>query len=1438
MKGLGRGRLERIDVELKEAVCDSIVNMLVGRVSATDDRGEVLYGRSPRRSVVSGQLLPRFDVRGEDDTSDIAIAAMGLDFVVDAEASVEIEAKPRFSVYVRVLPTWAEIGNGGPLDIEFRLKPAVQKEIDDAIRERQRTALSQAGLLTPDWSKMDETERHKVRERREALTREINVAAYKEKGIILVAHDLDESEVSGEIDDDKAADPNEPESIEEVRPAIAKLLRDGRKIPYHLVDPAPIPGKWRRLALTLPSVRWMSDANAATLAATTVAFNEEMNAAVVAQVFAWLGGPGMTEAWRDQKVEPRHAESEEQWNSFLEEVRQSPPDPAKVRPDLSKVQVKIEAQRDFVDPSRLSCRILLDNQSDELDLTTAQSICNTVFGTGLSVTMPISVHRELMLDRVEPSYRFRDYLRYPAIGLNCGVTASDEPPLRTLTTTWAPRFGQPRIKPRDVSIESRFKALADQDFPIDDLLSLPDQYEAWVKGQRESLTSEAVAGLSSEDAAIETQRLDTDTKGQLKEAEYIRRGVELLSRSRKAAQALRSASAGADTAELRARAAPWRAWTMTNEAFARRDRKFPDRGWRLFQMAFVLAHVPVFASRMDVWKEWHDPVLDEDCASLLYFPTGGGKSEAFYGALLFAMFLDRLRGKDRGLTAFIRYPLRLLTLQQAQRLLKLVVHAEIVRKKYEAGRWPFEMGFWVGNANTPNRYSGFGADVPLLRDTGRPDDSWLDVDDGDEKAKERAQRYRNTRESYDKVPNCPMCGEPTGLRRNEREGKRGKRISIVCFNARCEWNEAHGPLHPLPFLLTDDAIYARAPAIVLGTVDKMAMLGQSTSTISNVFGMFGVARWIDRHGNFDTPRKSEILAEGPEANDCEPVFPAYRHGKRVFHDPFPSLIIQDEAHLLEESLGTFSGLFDSLLETILRDIDDMAGGHLGVARDASGKPRMPKIVAATATISSPERQLETLYQRRPLRFPYPGPELYRSFFSEPEAAPAGNPERSVWAQTLERHSVAEATAPWMRLYVSLMTNDATHTVTTVNVLSAFHAIITELWDAMPDPLCRAGAVDLLRKSISSGRRGDWHRTALDRAVAGDRWDEIQALIDLHRIALAYVTNKKGGDQIIDALAAGVHQHHRRQGRKIDQFYSELISGGIDMKKIQQIMEVAETSYEDSEYPDIEDTLRNIVATSAISHGVDVERFNSMFFAGLPSDVAEYIQASSRVGRTHVGFVMLLPTPQSRRDRYVVETHDIFHRFLERMIAPPAVERWAENAVVRTFASFVQAWTMLKEARQFIGIADDRKQTTVQEDQVKRLGAAANRHMVGFADDLRDFILAASGADGHGPDHVGRPHYYDHYFRLAEKKASEFGKAMARVQVAASLQTYWSDNPVFQKPMTSLRDVDEAGAIRWSHKDPWTLGQSISESSVIDVMRTIREQRGNTGEMDADGGQDG
>ncbi|KAE8237233.1 hypothetical protein A4X03_0g9186, partial [Tilletia caries] len=264
-----------------------------------------------------------------------------------------------------------------------------------------------------------------------------------------------------------------------------------------------------------------------------------------------------------------------------------------------------------------------------------------------------------------------------------------------------------------------------------------------------------------------------------------------------------------------------------------------------------------------------------------------------------------------------------------------------------------------------------------------------------------------------------------------------------------------------------------------------------------------------------------------------------------------------------------------------------------------------------------------------------------------------------------------------------------------------------------------------------------------------------ALIDLHRIALAYVTNKKGGDQIIDALHAAVEKEHVRLNRQQQFFDCRLISGGVDMTEIQNVMKDAEESFSSKDYPRISETVRCIVATSAISHGVDVDRFNSMFFAGLPSDVAEYIQASSRVGRSHVGFVLLLPTPQNRRDRYVIETHDIFHRFLERMIAPPAIERWAESAVQRTMASYLQTWAMLQEAKNFLAAPEDEKAKVPHMDQIARLRSIAKRDPLGFSNDLASFMLSACGFEGRGAEHLGSPDYQEFYRRMIDKKAGEF-----------------------------------------------------------------------------------
>ncbi|ACM27885.1 DEAD/DEAH box helicase family protein [Rhizobium rhizogenes] len=1437
MKAKTSAELAGIDVELKEAVCDALVNMITCRASGTDEVGQIVYGKSPRRSVFSGQLLPRMSRENEDETSDIKIAAIGMDFNIDAESSSELTVAPRFSIYVRVLPTWEEISTERfGIAIDFKLRKDKKQEIDHEIRERRLELYAQEKLDRSDWNELSQEEREALHSRRREIRDSLRNSVYGKHGIILDKASLDRfgsSEGSQTEDPDEAAPVDGTEDPDAApSPVIGRLIAGGAQIPTALLSPASIPPKWKRIDLKLPSFTWAVALSGSALNEQFEQFSNTMVTEVLAQLAEWLRGEGAKIAWRDQTVSPANAASEADWNNFIAELLKAPADP-KILPDLRAVALRAERQRDFVDPSRASVRVTLDNGCTELSKVEARYKCNAIFGTSVSLNMVRGDHRPVQLDRVEPSYRFRDFMTYPAIGLNCGVESQEiEEERLELSTTWSPRFNQPRIVPRRIDrVEYRFRPLADG-YDVSNLLVLADEYRKWIDQEELDLAPEIARGLSSEDAARERERFATDLAGQRLEARHIEQGVRLLISAREAALAARQAT-GAKAGRLRRRAAPWQAWLMMNESFGRRDRKDPERGWRLFQLAFILAHIPTFASRMEEYADAFDVERDELAASLLYFPTGGGKSEAFYGALVFAIFLDRLRGKDRGITAMIRYPLRLLTLQQAQRLLRLIVWSEVVRKEKNVGNWPIEIGFWVGSSNTPNRFSQMKAALQDLGDY--PDDQEI----GYGRSRE-AKRYQEVQASYNKVPTCPCCDQPTGLRKFKAPGGKAEFAAIICFNAKCEWNKAHQGLSPLPFLLTDDTIYQRAPAIVLGTVDKLAMLGQSTSTITEILGMFGLARWIGPDGHLSSPPDRETLQNGPAAVGFCGVAPAYEHGSKVFVDPFPALIIQDEAHLLEESLGTFSGLFDTLLDNTFTTIDQMAGEKLAVSRyrDASNKlvPRLPKIVAATATISDPDRQLRTLYQRRALRYPYPGPDIYRSFFAEPDRAPPINGERVALSRELPSHLAPEATAPWMRLYVSLMTNDATHTVTTVGVLSSFHTVISHLWRDLLDPARTQAAISELAASVSPGNLGAWRRAAIERATTEGREDEIMALVDLHRIALAYVTNKKGGDQIIDALHSAVAQKHVVAGIPQTKFRSSLISGGIDMQEIQSIMKDAETSFAQTGYPEIGETLRNIVATSAISHGVDVDRFNSMFFAGLPSDIAEYIQASSRVGRTHVGFVMLLPTPQSRRDRYVIETHDIFHRFLERMIAPPAVERWSDAAIDRVRASYFQTWAMLGDASNFLELPDNRKSEFVTRDSTTIMSRLAAKDTLGFANDIGSFMLASMGFAGKGPDALGQPVAGEYYRSRTDAASQNLSRSMKDLNYEARLRRYWEEqDSTLKKPMTSLRDVDEAGLIVAADFDRSASGSTriMDAADIASVMRAIRRQRGDAAETDGE-----
>ncbi|MEJ0063300.1 MAG: hypothetical protein WDO70_08895 [Alphaproteobacteria bacterium] len=855
--------------------------------------------------------------------------------------------------------------------------------------------------------------------------------------------------------------------------ALMPLRQDAGSIADNFAAPQQIPQKWRKIPLSLGAIEFdVGDPDSQQSAMDE--FEQKLAADVQDKIVAWLASEaGQNNAYRpNERVLPSNFATEESWNRYLTALRTRRVAVVDdVKPTLTGLKLIIDIAEDYVDESRANVRLAIQNDAALPSGRDANAFEHAIFQVQLDALVPTALHKSLNLDRVRPSYRFADWLTYPAMGLNCGVRQCESvETVVHLATTWTPKYHQPRIDPTSIAgMPTSYTALSSEATPLEDLLALPTAYEAWIKAQADV---DVGAALPEDLADTERTAHAKDIAAYRKEAGHIRSGIELLRRAQVSSRELQTAKDTQESARLQKLAVPYEAWLRTNEAFAAYGgSKFTD--WRLFQLAFILAHIPTLVSR-EIPQEF-DEQRDELSASLLYFATGGGKSEAFFGLLIYNLFFDRYRGKARGVTALVRYPLRLLTLQQARRLMRILVNAELVRLRHKLAGWPFELGFWVGSGNTPNRAAqGFGG-VPLITVAAHATDHSLlnppsDDTEVAEKARRRSAKYIEALESYDKLRKCPCCGHVTGMRKYPAQHGR---IGIVCFNDQgCDWNKLNPPSphrEPLPFILTDDTIYQRAPSVVLGTIDKLALLGQHDRTINQIAGMLGVARYMDPQSkHLFSPRGRQALAKA-EDDGWTRLQPAFVQGSMVFHDPFPSLIIQDEGHLLDESLGTFSGLFETTLERILLALGQ---GVLSkqVAKwpaDSSspGRPRLAKVIAATATISDPDRQLRVLYQREPLRFPYPGPNLYESFYASPRVP--RNTARAELAQTTPARLKPEKTAPRMRTYVSIMTNGRSHTMTTSAVVSAYHLSVTRLWR-----LLQNGQANEAVKRLSSVLRAD------------------------------------------------------------------------------------------------------------------------------------------------------------------------------------------------------------------------------------------------------------------------------------------------------------------------------------------------------------------------------
>lgn len=354
--------------------------------------------------------------------------------------------------------------------------------------------------------------------------------------------------------------------------------------------------------------------------------------------------------------------------------------------------------------------------------------------------------------------------------------------------------------------------------------------------------------------------------------------------------------------------------------------------WRPFQIAFILMNL----------KGISDP-LDEDRENvdLLYFPTGGGKTEAYLGLMAYTIGDRRLRRnlvddgfeRDGGVTVILRYTLRLLTTQQRDRILRMIIAAENIRSRNEElyGSEPISLGFWVGGQVTPNRFND--EDIP---------------DSGIEK------------KILKQIPVCPFCGKPLSAEYIFADMKR-KEVRIYCSADKgyCMYSHENEGENPpsIPIHMIDEEIYAKCPTVLLGTVDKFAQLPWRGETDA-IFGR--VDRKCTRDGYVVNGLKHER-----HKKEC-----GYPASELISVKPFlpPELIIQDELHLITGPLGTIYGAYETM-------IDELS------SYDAGGHRVRPKYISSTATIKNAGEQIKMLYGReRYSQFPPSGFEEGDSFF--------------------------------------------------------------------------------------------------------------------------------------------------------------------------------------------------------------------------------------------------------------------------------------------------------------------------------------------------------------------------------------------------------------------------------------------------------------------------
>ncbi|MFB7114594.1 helicase-related protein [Streptomyces sp. NPDC056291] len=462
-------------------------------------------------------------------------------------------------------------------------------------------------------------------------------------------------------------------------------------------------------------------------------------------------------------------------------------------PQLGEVLVRALVRKPSVPSGTVTVTVTLINNMrvSERELQDAFSL----FQPRLTVTTlsgaPAFVERPTTLDAVDPDQAVSRLLHRHAptfaVGHGCAADWDWTPPpvgapnteraaVAKVRTEFVPAH---EVLLTDSNPEIDSKALTMHDLakkPDSDVLSALDAlvggYADWIKRKRAEAAD--LAGTPFEEAAGKQLDACEAALGRM------RRGIRILAESPDAMKAFRLANQA--MSQQRARSA----WVKSG----RQGAPDPTSGrWRPFQISFMLLCLEGIVNP-------ENP--DRQLADLLWFPTGGGKTEAYLGLIAFTTFLRRIRHdvQGAGVTVLMRYTLRLLTLQQFERAAILMCAMELMRQEDEdlLGREPISIGMWVGQSATPNKLTVAEESLEELR-------------------KEKVLQEKNPVQLHA----CPWCGTRLDAHQYEVDHD-AKRMHVRCPDQTCEFTDG------LPVHLIDEAVYDARPTLVIATVDKFASM--------------------------------------------------------------------------------------------------------------------------------------------------------------------------------------------------------------------------------------------------------------------------------------------------------------------------------------------------------------------------------------------------------------------------------------------------------------------------------------------------------------------------------------------------------------------------------------------------------------------------------------